>query len=312
MRLVDRSRLAAAAAELFARLGVDFSPATPVAALSIAQRQLVEIAKALSLESRLVIMDEPTSSLTLTETDRLLAVIADLRANGVGVIFISHRLNEVTACADRVVVLRDGKLVAELAKAEISPDEMVRHMIGRDLKSLYRPPQAEPGGPILEIRGARTPAHPDPGIDIEVRRGEILGLAGLIGAGRTELARAIFGIEPLTAGTIRLNGQDVAIRSPRDAIASGLYLVPEDRKGCGVVLELPIAQNISLPRLADFARHETGRPGGGGSARRDPAGAVADPRTGHRRCRGIAFGRQSAEGRACEVAVDVAEGDHLR
>jgi ribose transport system ATP-binding protein len=200
-------------------------------------------------------MDEPTSSLTLTETDRLLAVIADLRANGVGIIFISHRLNEVTACADRVVVLRDGRKVAELGKTEISPDAMVRHMIGRDLKSVYRPPNAAPGAPILEIRGARTPAHPDPGIDLAVQRGEILGLAGLIGAGRTELARAVFGIEPLTAGSVRLEGTDLAIRSPRDAIAQGLYLVPEDRKGSGVVLELPIAQNISLPQLADLARY---------------------------------------------------------
>ena len=253
LRLVDRTRLAAAAAPLFERLGADFSPANPVASLSIAQRQLVEIAKALSLDSRLVIMDEPTSSLTLTETDRLLAVIGDLRAAGVSIIFISHRLNEVTACSDRVMVLRDGRKVAELAKAEISPEAMVRHMIGRDLKSVYRPPQAAPGAPILEIRGARTPAHPDPGVDIAVRRGEILGLAGLIGAGRTELARAVFGIEPLTGGIVRLDGRDLAIGSPHDAIAQGLYLVPEDRKGCGVVLDLAIAQNISLPRLADLA-----------------------------------------------------------
>ncbi len=204
LRLVDRARLHAAAAPLFARLGVDFAPGTPVLGLSLAQRQLVEIAKALSLDSRLVIMDEPTSSLTLSETDRLLKVIADLRASGVSVIFISHRLDEVKACADRVVVLRDGRLVGRLDRDEISPAAMIRLMIGRDLKSIYRPPAAPPGGPTLEIAGARTAAYPTRAVDLTLHRGEILGLAGLIGAGRTELARAVFGIEPLLGGTVRL------------------------------------------------------------------------------------------------------------
>ena len=254
LRLVDRARLAADAAPLFARLGVDFRPDTPVSGLSLAQRQLVEIAKALSLDSRLVIMDEPTSSLTLAETGRLLRVIADLKASGVSVIFISHRLDEVTACADRVVVLRDGRLVGRLAKGEISPAAMIRLMIGRELKSIYRPPAAPPGEPILEIQGARTATYPTREVELAVRRGEILGLAGLIGAGRTELARAVFGIEPLLAGTVRLAGQPVAVASPRDAIARGIYLVPEDRKACGVVLDLSIAENISLPQLRGLAR----------------------------------------------------------
>ena len=146
LRLIDRRKLHAAAAPLFARLGADFGPETPVARLSLAQRQLVEIARALSLDSRVVIMDEPTSSLTLAETDRLLKVIADLRRSGVGVIFISHRLAEVTACADRVVVLRDGRVVGRLPRTEISPGAMIRLMIGRDLKSIYRPPAAPPAG----------------------------------------------------------------------------------------------------------------------------------------------------------------------
>jgi ribose transport system ATP-binding protein len=254
LRLVDRAKLAADAAPFFTRLGVDFGPDTPVAALSLAQRQLVEIAKALSLESRLVIMDEPTSSLTLTETDRLLRVIAGLKASGVSVIFISHRLGEVTACADRVVVLRDGRLVGRLAKGEISPAAMIRLMIGRDLKSIYRPPAAPPGEPILEIAGARTATYPGREVDLAVRRGEILGLAGLIGAGRTELARAVFGIDPLLGGTLRLAGRAVAVGSPRDAIAQGIYLVPEDRKASGVVLDLSVAENISLPQLTGLAR----------------------------------------------------------
>jgi len=254
LRLLDRRRMAAETRPIFARLGVDFAPETPVARLSIAQRQLVEIAKALSLASRVVIMDEPTSSLTLTETERLLRVIADLRADGVSVIFISHRLNEVAACADRAVVLRDGRMVATLGRDELRPDAMVRHMIGRDLRSVYHPPAAAPGGPILEIRGARTAARPGHAVDLAVRRGEILGLAGLIGAGRTELARAVFGIEPLLEGEIRLDGGAVAVRRPGDAIAAGLYLVPEDRKAAGAILDLSIVDNVALPQLTALAR----------------------------------------------------------
>jgi ribose transport system ATP-binding protein len=252
-RLVDRRRLAADTAPLLARLGVDFGPDAPVAGLSIAQRQLVEIAKALSLDSRLVIMDEPTSSLTLAETDRLLRVVADLKASGVSVIFISHRLGEVTRCADRVVVLRDGRVVGTLGRAEISPAAMIRLMIGRDLRSIYRPPVAPPGEPILELAGFETAAWPGRGVDLAVRRGEILGLAGLIGAGRTELARAVFGIDRRRGGAIRLEGRDVAIAAPRDAIAQGIYLVPEDRKACGVVLDFTVAENISLPQLPGLA-----------------------------------------------------------
>jgi ribose transport system ATP-binding protein len=253
LRLIDGRRLHADAGLLLARLGADFRPETPVARLSLAQRQLVEIARALSLASRVVIMDEPTSSLTLTETERLLRVIADLKRSGVGVIFISHRLDEVTECADRVVVLRDGRLVGRLPKAEITPAAMIRLMIGRDLKSIYRPPAAAPGAPILEIDGLRTAAYPDQPVDLTVRRGEILGLAGLIGAGRTELARAVFGIDRAVGGSIRLEGDTLAIAAPRDAIKSGIYLVPEDRKASGVVLELSIAGNIALPQLASLA-----------------------------------------------------------
>ncbi|MBB5221798.1 ribose transport system ATP-binding protein [Amaricoccus macauensis] len=254
LKLVDRARLRAAVRPLFARLGVDFSPDTPVAGLSLAQRQLVEIAKALSLDSRLVIMDEPTSSLTLTETERLLKVIADLKASGVSVIFISHRLDEVRACADRVVGLRDGRVAGHLAKAEITPPAMIRLMIGRDLKAIYRPPATEPGSAVLEARGVTTATYPTQTVDLAVHRGEILGLAGLIGAGRTELARALFGIDAMKAGEVRLDGHPVAISSPRDAIAAGLFLVPEDRKGAGVVLDLPIKDNVTLPQVGALAR----------------------------------------------------------
>ncbi len=252
--LLDRRRMAAEVGPIFARLGVDFGPGAPVAALSLAQRQLLEIAKALSLKSRLVIMDEPTSSLTLSETERLMRVIADLKASGVSTIFISHRLAEVKECADRVVVLRDGRLVGRLSRGEITPPAMIKLMIGRDLKSIYKPPAAAPGEPLLEIAGFETAAHPGARADLAVRRGEILGLAGLIGAGRTELARAVFGIDPAKGGTVRLDGRAVSCGSPREAIAEGIFLVPEDRKAAGIVLDFSITENVSLPQLPAMAR----------------------------------------------------------
>ncbi|HET7411991.1 MAG TPA: sugar ABC transporter ATP-binding protein [Pararhizobium sp.] len=260
LRLIDRKRLHDAVRPLLDRLGADFAPDTSVAELSIAQRQLLEIAKALSLDARIVIMDEPTSSLTISETRRLLSVVEELKRNGVAIIFISHRLNEVKECADRVVVLRDGRVTGRLAREEISHDAMIRLMIGRDLKSLYSPPAAPPSAPALELRGLRTPAFPDQPIELVLNRGEILGLAGLIGAGRTELARAVFGIDRPLAGEIRLDGKDIAVASPSDAIRHGIYLVPEDRKQSGLILEDSIAENISLPNIRAFTRTGLVRP----------------------------------------------------
>jgi ribose transport system ATP-binding protein len=254
LKLIDRTALGAKVTPLLRRLGVDFEATTPVALLSLAQRQLVEIAKALSLEARIVIMDEPTSSLTASETARLLKVIAELKAGGVAVIFISHRLNEVEHCADKVVVLRDGAVVGELARGEIGHDAMIRMMIGRDLKSLYVPPKSAPGGAVLEIAGFRTSAHIGHPLDLSLHAGEILGMAGLVGAGRTELACAIFGVDRPAGGEVRLEGRKVSIRTPRDAIDHGIFLVPEDRKRSGLVLESSVNENISLANLAAFAR----------------------------------------------------------
>ena len=253
LKLIDRKRLYAQVRPLLDRLGADFEPDAPLAELSLAQRQLVEIIKALSLDARLVIMDEPTSSLTLTETDRLMRVIAGLKADGVSVIFITHRLNEVMQCADRAVVLRDGRMVGALP-AELTPAAMIRLMIGRDLKSLYVPPAAPPGDSVLDIVGAVTDTYPDRAVSLSVRRGEILGLAGLVGSGRTELARAIFGVDPLRGGAIRLDGEPIRIATPRAAIEHGIYLIPEDRKSSGLLLDVSITENISLPDLASYAR----------------------------------------------------------
>ncbi len=254
LKLIDRRRLHAQVRPLLDRLGADFGPDAPLAELSLAQRQLVEIIKALSLDARLVIMDEPTSSLTLTETARLMQVIAGLKADGVSIIFITHRLNEVMQCADRAVVLRDGRVVGALGRAELSPAAMIRLMIGRDLRSLYVPPAAPPGEIVLDIVEAVTGTYPDRAVSLSVRRGEILGLAGLVGSGRTELARAVFGVDPLRAGTIRLDGKPIRVATPRAAIAHGIYLVPEDRKNAGLLLDVSIAGNISLPDLRSYQR----------------------------------------------------------
>jgi ribose transport system ATP-binding protein len=254
LKLIDRKRLYAQVRPLLDRLGADFEPDAPLAELSLAQRQLVEIIKALSLDARLVIMDEPTSSLTLTETDRLMRVIAGLKADGVGIIFITHRLNEVMQCADRALVLRDGRAVGALTRAELTPAAMIRLMIGRDLKSLYVPPAAPPGDAVLEIVEAVTDTYPDRAVSFSVRRGEILGLAGLVGSGRTELARAIFGVDRLRGGAIKLDGKPIRIATPRTAIDHGIYLIPEDRKSSGLLLGVSISENISLPDLASYQR----------------------------------------------------------
>ena len=255
LKLVDRKATERIVAPLLSRLDVDFGVDDLVSGLSLAQRQLLEIAKALSLNARVVIMDEPTSSLTSAETDRLMRVIGELKADGVSVIFITHRLNEVERCADRVVVLRDGSVVGELDRARIGRDAMIRLMIGRDLKSLYIPPKSPPGANTLEVTGLRTLAHPTHAVSLSLRSGEILGMAGLIGAGRTELARAVFGVDAALGGEIRRNGAPVSIRSAKDAIALGVYLVPEDRKRSGLVLEDSVAENISLPNIFSFARY---------------------------------------------------------
>ncbi len=211
LQLIDRKRLRAAVQPLLDRLGCDFGPDTSVADLSIAQRQLLEIAKALSLEARVVIMDEPTSSLTIAETNRLLGVVRDLKASGVAVIFISHRLHEVEQCTDRVVVLRDGRVAGYLDRASTTHDAMIRLMIGRDLKALYTPPAEPPGPVVLDLVDVRTTTYPKRPVSLSVHAGEILGLAGLVGAGRTELARTLFGIDPLVGGTLRLNGKPLVV-----------------------------------------------------------------------------------------------------
>jgi ribose transport system ATP-binding protein len=255
LKLVDRDAQNALVAPLLKRIGANFSPRTPVADLSLGQQQMVEIAKALSVEARLVILDEPTSSLALAETEKLLEIITSLKASGISVIFISHRLHEIELVADRVVVLRDGQLAGTLARHEITHDRMVKLMIGRDLKaSLGGGPADRTGAVALSVTQLRTAAHPAQAVSLDLHEGEILGLAGLVGAGRTELARVIFGIDPPLAGSIALKGEPLKLHGSAEAVARGIFLVPEDRKAAGVLLDLPILENISLPDLGAHAK----------------------------------------------------------
>ncbi|MBB3388212.1 ribose transport system ATP-binding protein [Rhizobium sp. BK275] len=253
LKLVDRDRLRDMVKPLLRRVGAHFSADTRVASLSLAEQQMVEIAKALSINARLVIFDEPTSSLPLAETERLLSIIKLLKADGISVIFISHRLHEVERVADRVVVLRDGALVGTLAKTDIGHDQMVKLMIGRMLAARTAKPQRSPGSIALKVSAVRTEAYPGRPVDLEIRYGEILGLAGLVGSGRTELARVLFGIDRSYGGSILQDGQKIAVRSARDAVARGIFLVPEDRKRNGILLDFSIAQNITLADLPMLA-----------------------------------------------------------
>ncbi|WP_442581274.1 sugar ABC transporter ATP-binding protein [Mesorhizobium sp. ASY16-5R] len=254
LNIVDTERQRAAVAPILRRLGANFGPQSPVRKLSLAQQQIVEIAKALSYDARLIILDEPTSSLPLHETEKLLEVIRGLKAEGIAVIFISHRLHEIERACDRVVVLRDGEFAGELDRSEVTYQKLVRMMIGRELKVVYTPPSRPRGEVALSARGIRTAAYPRQPVTLDLHRGEILGLAGLVGSGRSELARAIFGIDPIFGGEVAFAGKAFAVRTTGDATARGIFLVPEDRKGAGILLDLSIAQNITLPNLGAYSR----------------------------------------------------------
>jgi ribose transport system ATP-binding protein len=239
---------------LLASLALDISPRTLVERLSIGHRQMVEIAKALSVKARILIMDEPTSSLTQHETDALFRVIRDFKQRGVCVIYVSHRLAEVQRLADRVIVLRDGKNAGELAGAAIQHDRMVSLMVGRDVSLFGHRLPRMPGKTLLEVKELVTSAHPRQRVSFAIRSQEIVGVAGLVGAGRTELLQSLFGIEAPRAGTIQVDGKPVAIRHPEDAMHAGVALVPEDRKLQGLVLQMTTQQNIGLAALRTNAR----------------------------------------------------------
>ena len=253
LKLIDSKRMHRETQPYLERLGLAVESHTPLSRLSLAQRQMVEIAKALSLDAKILIMDEPTSSLTLTETARLIEVAKDLRSHGVSIIYISHRLGEVRELADRVVGLRDGANAGGLAKDEIAHDAMVRLMVGRDI-AREKPAEAVEGRAVrLAVNGLRTTRYPKQTVSFDVHAGEILGFAGLVGAGRSEVAQTIFGVDRMLGGTLALDGRSFTVRSAADAIARGIYLAPEDRKRSGLIIEMAIGQNITLPAMLRYS-----------------------------------------------------------
>ena len=258
------------ATELLGQIGAAISPDTEVRSLSMPEQQLVEIACALGTRARIVIMDEPTASLTQQEQQLLFKVVKELRASGVGVIYISHRLDEIFQLADRVTVLRDGESVGtrfvkplnrSIVESEhgsplrrfnastsesLTESELIKLMVGREVSHIYPPAEGEPKEIMLSVNGLKCSAGGLNNISFDIRSGEIVGFAGLVGAGRTELARTLFGITPADSGEIALNGQARTIRSPQEAVASGIAYVPEDRRRHGLILEMPVAQNMTM------------------------------------------------------------------
>ncbi|TDK31341.1 sugar ABC transporter ATP-binding protein [Rhizobium deserti] len=247
--LVDRRRLLEDAGRCLDRLGVSIDPSRQVRTLSVAQCQMVEIAKALSLDASVLIMDEPTSSLTEQEAQLLFRVIRDLKAAGTGIIYISHRLDELAEIVDRVTVLRDGRYISTNDFADVTVDDIVSRMVGRSLEDKFPEPTRQPGSEVIFAVSGLTKSGVFSDISFEIRRGEILGFAGLMGAGRTEVARAIFGADPYDAGTITLAGETISIANPRAAIDAGIAYLSEDRKSQGLAVKMPVDVNMVMANM---------------------------------------------------------------
>jgi ribose transport system ATP-binding protein len=247
--LMNTSLMHAQASDWLQKVGLRVPPETIVGHLTIGHQQLVEIAKALSVNARVLIMDEPTSSLSQHETEQLFAVIRDLSAKGVAIVYISHRLGEVKALAHRVTVLRDGENAGSIEKQDIHHDQMVRLMVGRDVSQYYALKERQTGEVIMKVEGLRTPHAPEHALHFELRSGEIVGVAGLVGAGRTEMLQTLFGVAPAVGGSMWVAGRSFTPQSAAQAIECGLALVPEDRKQQGLILEMAIKENMSLASL---------------------------------------------------------------
>ena len=250
-RLIDRGRMRREAEAILSRLGVRIDLDEPARGLSLAEQQTVEIAKALSLRVRVLIMDEPTASLSAHEVRRLFGIVDSLRREGVAILFISHRMEEVFEIADRVTVLRDGRWVSTRPRSELTPAIAIREMVGRTLSDFFQRTPARPGDVVLEVRGlGRDGAFGD--VSFDLRAGEVLGFAGLVGARRTDVGLALFGIAPADTGTIALDGREVAVHNPQDAVGLRIAYSTEDRRALGLIFPLSIAANISLPTLGRF------------------------------------------------------------
>jgi ribose transport system ATP-binding protein len=252
-KLINRKKIHADTVPLLKRVGLNLPTHKRLGELPIAQQQMVEIAKALSLNARILIMDEPTSSLTLTETDKLLELIAELRKQGVSIIYISHRLGEVDRCSDRVEVLRDGKNAGGLTRAEINHDNIVSKMVGREIKCVYTPSGAKVTQEFLKVCNAKSSRFPNHNVSFNAARGEILGFAGLVGAGRSEIVKAMCGLDPGGGAVLSLGEEILLIRKPSDAINHGIFLVPENRREEGLVTGMTVRENTTLPALRNYS-----------------------------------------------------------
>ena len=246
--MLDNAAMEREAARVLGELKIDISPRQVVGDLPVSKQQMVEIAKALSTNARVLIMDEPTSALTSKEIDDLFRIIRQLRANGCGIVYISHRLEELAHIVDRVTIMRDGQYITSMNFQDVTLDEIIAHMVGREIKEKFPRVECEKGKKVFEVK------HLNAGrmvrdVSFELYEGEIVGFAGLMGAGRTETTRAIFGVDPKESGEILLDGKPVSIRSPQDAIQAGIVLAPEDRKKDGLCTKLSIRHNIALPNL---------------------------------------------------------------
>ncbi len=250
--ILDRHKLNAMAEREIARLGATFAPDDLLSDLSTAQRQMVEIGKALAANARILALDEPSSSLSSREVDHLFDVIRRLRDDGVAVIYVSHRLAEVMTLSDRITVLRDGRHVGTVETAATDEQALIRMMVGRDVGGLFKRGARQPGPPMLEVRGLTTERIHD--VSFTVRSSEVVGIAGLMGSGRSALARAMYGLDRIVAGSVAIDGRDLPIKAPADAIRAGMALCPEDRKRDALVLQRSVAENVALTSHGRLAR----------------------------------------------------------
>jgi len=252
--LIDQKKIYKDTEEILKRIDMQCSPYILLRDMTIGSQQMVEIAKSLSISAQILIMDEPTSSLSRHETEQLFKVLKELRSRGVSIIYISHRLGEVKEVADRAMVLRDGVVSGHLSREEISHDNMVRLMVGRDVEKFYRRKHVISKKPIFEVKDFIVPSKPNKRINFSIYKGEVLVLAGLVGAGRTEIAHALFGIDKPLSGKILLDGKTLKINNPRDAIRAGIGLVPEDRNLNGLIVEMAVEENITLVGLNHYQK----------------------------------------------------------
>jgi rhamnose transport system ATP-binding protein len=250
-RIVDRRSMVRDATAVLTRLGVDLDVEQAARGLTVAEQQTVEIAKAISLNARVLIMDEPTASLSANETRRLFRIVESLRKDGVAILFISHRMDEVFEIADRITILRDGRWIRTTGRGELARDAAIRDMVGRDVGDFFKRSEHEPGDVVLAVHGLGR-AGAFSGIDFELRAGEVLGFAGLVGARRTDVGLALFGIAPSDAGEIVLDGKAVRVTSPREALRLGIAYATEDRRALGLVLRMSIRSNLTLPALRRY------------------------------------------------------------